>query len=209
MTPKTLAVYGSARTPQGSVAYREALGLGKRLAELGHAVVNGGYGGTMEAVSRGATEAGGRVIGVTCDLFNPRVANAWLSEERRTPDLLARLRTIISMADGFIALPGGIGTLSEVTLTWNMLQAGQLSPRPFILLGEPWRELVSTIARHTEIGSSIVAMARLAAGVDEAIALLERWWDDAAERPAPAAGPEEWPPQRMDPSPLPARPPAR
>jgi uncharacterized protein (TIGR00730 family) len=209
MKTKILAVYGSARTPQGSVAYREALSLGKRLAEIGHVVVNGGYGGTMEAVSRGAAEAGGRVIGVTCDLFNPRVANAWLSEERRTPDLLARLRTIMSLADGFIALPGGIGTLSEVALTWNMLQAGQLTARPFILLGEPWCELVSAIAQHTEIGSSIVAMARLATDVDETIALLGRWWDAAAEQAAPAAGPEESPPQQVDPSPLPARPPAR
>lgn len=209
MSPKIMAVYGSARTPRDSADYLQALELGKQLAQMGLVVANGGYQGTMEAVSRGAREAGGHVIGVTCDLFNPRVANAWLSEERRTPDLLARLRTITSMADGFIALPGGIGTLSEVALTWNLLQAGQLLERPFILLGAPWRELAGAIARHTEIGSSIVAMASLVSGVDDAIALLRRWQSGGA---APPSAPDEggaWPPQRVDPSPLPARPPAR
>lgn len=184
-----IAVFGSARSPQDSAAYQQAYELGQQLALAGHAVATGGYGGTMEAVSRGAAEAGGHVIGITSDLFNPRQANRWLSEEQRTPDLHARLQRITSLADGFVALEGGIGTLTEVSLTWSLLQTEQLAPRPFILVGDRWRGLVNAIAEHTEIGSSILGLAQVVITVDNVLSCLAKW-------------------DFRNPSPVPRRPPA-
>jgi len=175
MKRRIIAVFGSSRTSQESETYRQAYELGRQLALAGYVVANGGYQGTMEALSRGAAEAGGHVIGVTCDLFDPLQPTPWLSEERRTPDLYARLQTFISLGDGFIALRGGVGTLSEVLLVWSLLQAGQLSPRPFILLGENWRGVVEAFARHTDMGSSILALAQVVETVEEAMSLLRRW----------------------------------
>jgi len=68
---KVISVFGSSRREENSIHYREAYELGSALARAGHAVLTGGYGGSMAAVSRGAAEAGGRVIGVTCALFDP------------------------------------------------------------------------------------------------------------------------------------------
>ncbi|MCD6290444.1 MAG: LOG family protein [Anaerolineae bacterium] len=155
------------------MAWRRAYELGERLAQSGWVIANGGYGGTMAAVSQGAHDAGGYVIGVTCALFDPTPPNPWLSEERKAPSLIARMEEIISLGDAFIALPGGIGTLAEVTLVWSMLQTRSLSPRPFILIGRPWAGLVNAFKRYTEMGDSILALARLAADVDEAMTLLD------------------------------------
>jgi uncharacterized protein (TIGR00730 family) len=209
MTAKIIAVYGSARSPEGAAAYRQAYDLGHQLAVAGFAVATGGYQGTMEAVSRGAAEAGGHVIGVTCDLFDPRPANRWLSEERRAADLHVRLQTITSLADGFIALGGGIGTLSEVALTWSLLQTEQLSRRPFILLGETWRGVVDAIARHTEIGSSVLALAQLVNSVEETTALVAEWFAEGATSEGVAAADRNARPAPTEQlSPVPIRPPA-
>jgi predicted Rossmann-fold nucleotide-binding protein len=128
----------------------------------------------MEAVSRGAREAGGHVIGVTCAAFDPLPPNPWLSEERKAPTLIARLEMVTALGDAFIALPGGIGTLTEVTLVWSLLQTGSLSPRPFILVGSPWAGLVAAFARYTEMGDDVLRLARLAPDVEEATRLLIR-----------------------------------
>ncbi len=173
MTEKTVAVFGSSRTPEGSPAWHRAYELGRRLAAARWTVVNGGYEGSMAAVSRGAREAGGRVIGITCAVFDPLRPNPWLSEERKMPTLIARLEAMTELADAFIALPGGIGTLTEVALVWNALQIGSLSSRPLILLGEPWPGLMEAFARYTEIGDSVLSLPRLAADVDAALAALE------------------------------------
>ncbi|MEJ5198439.1 MAG: DNA-binding protein, partial [Anaerolineae bacterium] len=68
---RTIAVFGSSRREEESALYREAYELGRVLAGAGYAVLTGGYNGSMAAVSRGAAEAGGRVIGVTCAIFDP------------------------------------------------------------------------------------------------------------------------------------------
>ena len=179
MEKRIIAVFGSSRAPEDSAAYREAYELGRRLALAGYTVANGGYQGTMDALSRGATEAGGHVIGITCALFDPSPPSPWLTEERKTPDLYARLQTFISLGDGFIALRGGVGTLSEVMLVWSLLQTGQLSPRPFILLGENWRGVVDALARYTDMGPSILALAQVVGTVEEAMSLLRRWGHEA------------------------------
>ena len=177
MSKRTITVFGGSRVPEGSAAYQEAYLLGQHLALAGYDVASGGYQGTMEALSRGAAKAGGHVIGVTSDIFDPLTPSPWLTEERKTPDLHARLQTMISISDAFIALRGGVGTLSEVTLAWSLLQTGQLSPRPLILLGEDWRGVVDAFAQYTQMGSSILALAQVAETIEEAMSLL-RGWDD-------------------------------
>lgn len=175
MTIHTITVFGGSRVEEGSAAHREAYALGEQLARAGYTVASGGYEGTMDALSRGAAEAGAHVIGATSDLFNPSVPSSWLSEERRTVDLYTRLQTLISLGDGYIALRGGIGTLSEVTLTWSLLQVGQIPRRPFILLGGSWRGVVESFAQHTDMGSSILTLAQVADSVEETISLLREW----------------------------------
>src|SRR6266508_3609115 len=89
-----VSVFGGSEPKEGDTAYAEAMELGKLLAQRGHTVLTGGYIGTMEAVSRGACEAGGHVIGVTCaeiERWRPIGANRWVKEEWKKETLLERL----------------------------------------------------------------------------------------------------------------------
>ena len=110
-----IAIYGSSSVGPSDPAYRMAFELGGELARAGAAIVTGGYGGVMEAASRGAHEAGGDVVGVTVELFERRgPVNAWVREHVHTTDLFERIGTIVRRSDGFVVAPGSIGTLAEL-----------------------------------------------------------------------------------------------
>src|SRR5512136_1850997 len=105
-----ITVFGGSHPKPGSQAYVEAYELGKLLALAGHTVLNGGYIGTMEAVSRGANEAGGHVVGVTSadiEAWRGVRANPWVQEERHFDTLQERLNELVLACDAAIALPGG------------------------------------------------------------------------------------------------------
>ncbi|OGN98780.1 MAG: hypothetical protein A2Z71_00395 [Chloroflexi bacterium RBG_13_50_21] len=140
-----VTVFGGSLAKPDDPVYQDALRLGKLLAQAGYTVLNGGYIGTMEAVSRGVSEAGGHVIGVTCEqieAWRPVKANPWVMEEWHYASLQERMIALIENCDACLALPGGVGTLAEITLTWNLLLTRILPPRPLILIGSGWKATV-------------------------------------------------------------------
>ena len=140
-----VAVFGSSTIKADAAVYREVQALGAELAGAGLAVMTGGYGGAMEAASRGAREAGGHVIGVTVELFERRgPVNPWVNERVHTPDLFARLRHLVHEADAFVAVTGSIGTLTELFLCWTMLSVSARPQAPLVLMGTHWREWLET-----------------------------------------------------------------
>jgi uncharacterized protein (TIGR00730 family) len=150
---RTITVFGGSLPQPGSAPYQEAQQLGALLAESGFAVQTGGYIGTMEAVSRGASESGGHVIGVTCDeieAWRPVGPNRWVAQQKRCPTLRERLYVLIDECEGAIALPGGIGTLAEIALTWSQFQIKPEDSRPFILMGQGWEHTFKTFT--SELG---------------------------------------------------------
>ncbi|HEY5268954.1 MAG TPA: LOG family protein [Anaerolineales bacterium] len=149
-----ITVFGGSQPQPGSPAYEEACELGKLLAKHGHTVLTGGYIGTMEAVSRGANEAGGHVIGVTCadiEAWRPVKPNAWVQEERRFATLQERLNELVLACDAAIALPGGPGTLTEIALTWNLMIVNSMPPKPLILTGAGWRSVMESFYNSFEV----------------------------------------------------------
>ena len=135
---KIVSVFGGSAPRPETAPYAEARALGAALAQAGWTVATGGYSGVMEAASRGAHEAGGHVIGVTCSLIEEWKglrANAWVKEEKRFATLRERLGHLVEFCDAAIALPGGVGTLSEVALTWSLLQTGEIKRKPLITIG--------------------------------------------------------------------------
>ncbi|HAV76560.1 MAG TPA: DNA-binding protein [Anaerolineae bacterium] len=137
-----ISVFGGSQPKEGDTAYTEAQELGRLLVQSGHTVLTGGYIGTMEAVSRGAHEAGGHVVGVTCEDIEAWRAvkpNQWVKEERRKKTLIERLQALIEGCDAAIALPGGAGTVTEVALMWNLMIVESLPRRPLILIGHGWQ----------------------------------------------------------------------
>lgn len=134
------AVFGSSTLRESEPGWREAQRLGTALARLGLSTMTGGYGGAMAAVSRGAHEAGGHVIGVTVELFERRgPVNPWVHERVHTPDLFERLRHLMHAADGFVAVAGSIGTLTEVFLAWTLVSVEGRPRAPIVLMGPAWR----------------------------------------------------------------------
>lgn len=153
---KTITVFGGSLPKPGSKAYQEAQHLGSLLARAGYTVQTGGYIGTMEAISRGASEEGGHVIGVTCDeieSWRPVAPNQWVKEQKRCSTLRERLYRLIDECEGAVALPGGIGTLAEVALAWAELQINPEKPKPLIVVGMGWEETLGTFM--TELGEYI------------------------------------------------------
>jgi uncharacterized protein (TIGR00730 family) len=167
-----ITVFGSARVPEESTVYEDARRLGRLLAERGHVIVSGGYGGVMEAVSRGAHEIRGKVVGVTVAPWIGRLApNPYLSEERSAQTLFERLEALVE-SDGLIALPGGAGTLGEVALAWNLRQMELMPAKPVILVGEEWRRLTEAFARYLIIDEDDLALLRIVPSVEVAVEVL-------------------------------------
>ncbi|HEX2981453.1 MAG TPA: LOG family protein [Anaerolineaceae bacterium] len=143
-----VTVFGGANPQPGEPAYEAAYRLGMLLGKAGHTVLTGGYIGTMEAVSRGAKEGGGHVVGVTCseiESWRKVKANAWVMEERSFTSLRERLFALIDGCEAAIALPGGAGTLAEIALLWNQLIIEAVAPRPLILIGGGWDAVFKTM----------------------------------------------------------------
>ena len=148
-----ISVFGSAGPQPEEKPYLEAYLLGQILGSEGHTVITGGYCGTMEAVSRGAFESGAHVIGVTCEeveRWRATGANKWVKEEWRTKRLIDRITKMITHSNAAMALPGGIGTLTEIMLTWNYLAIHAIPQIPLILIGKGWKEVFSVLMREQE-----------------------------------------------------------
>jgi uncharacterized protein (TIGR00725 family) len=147
---RIITVFGSSRPLEGHADYAEARSLGAALAHEGFAICSGGYGGVMEAVSRGAKEAGGKTYGVTAEFFKPK-ANAWIDVEVRMKTWQERLFELVRLGDGFAACKGGTGTLVELAVVWEMLNKSVISAKPFAVLGDFWTPILDRV-REVELG---------------------------------------------------------
>ena len=166
---KLISVFGSSRCVEADNDYRIAMELGSALARAGFEVASGGYGGAMEAVSRGAADAGGRVIGVVASAFSSK-ANRWVDETIVVPKWEDRLWKLISLGEGYVALPGGTGTLVELAVAWEMIHKRVMPAKPLVALGEFWRPIVAQIESADDRSRGLV---RMAATPADAVAALK------------------------------------
>ena len=158
-----VAVFGASSPVPGEPVYDDGVRCGRLLAEAGFAVATGGYAGLMEAVSLGASEVGGRVIGVTVpDVFPGRPGgNAHLTEETRTGSLLERIHEMVDLSVASIALPGSLGTATELLVAWNLAYVARFAdtqPKPVVAVGHQWRRLVPLLTEELETDGSLVTI---------------------------------------------------
>jgi len=142
-----ITVFGSSRAREGDELYAQALWMGRLLGQSGFDVVTGGYAGVMEAASRGAHEAGAHVMGITMKSFGETV-NPYVLDEVAVGDFYARLRRLVDRADGYVVMRGGMGTLAELTFTWQKLWLKMLPARPCVLVGRRWRRVLDSWLEH-------------------------------------------------------------
>ena len=170
-----VTVFGGNAIETGDAGYQEAYELGRLLGQAGFTIATGGYYGTMEATSRGAKEAGAHVIGVTTAHFDDRLGpNQWVDEEIKFPTLFQRLHYLVTFSDALVALRGGVGTLSEVALSWSLIQVAEMPRKPLVLVGPHWRQIMATFHRESTVKERDWALLSFADNVSQVLPLLEQ-----------------------------------
>jgi uncharacterized protein (TIGR00730 family) len=170
---RIVTIFGGAKCREGDQEYAQAIQVGALLADSGYTICTGGYAGIMEAASRGAHEHGGRVLGITMNQFKAE-PNQYLTEKVPSEHFYERLQRLITRSVGFIALRGGMGTVTEVSLVWNKLQTRVLDPRPVVLLGDCWPPLMKELQRHLAVSDADLRLLDFAATPEAAVAIISQ-----------------------------------
>ena len=172
-TPERIVtIFGGSKCKEADLEYQQALCVGALLTDAGFTICTGGYAGVMEAASRGAHERGGRVIGVTMNQFKSE-PNRYLTEKIPSEHFYERLQRLIMRSVGYIALRGGMGTVTEISLVWNKLQTGVLEPRPLVLLGDCWPPIVREWQRQLVVSDNDVQILDFASAPEDAVAIIK------------------------------------
>jgi len=141
---RRITAFGSSRLEEDDPRFAEVVRLGERLGHSGWDALTGGHQGMMAAICRGIRAGGGHVRGVTLERF-PTPPDNHLSEEVRARNFFERMQILIEQTDAYLALPGGLGTLAELAMSWDLLAIGVLEPRPLILYGDSWTSLAAPL----------------------------------------------------------------
>ncbi|HEY6360708.1 MAG TPA: LOG family protein [Vicinamibacterales bacterium] len=190
-----VTIFGSARARAGTFGYDETRRAAAALAEMGCDIITGGGPGLMQAANEGAASAGGRArsVGIRVDLPFEQGVNAFVTEAFEHRTFFTRLHQFVLASDAFVVAPGGIGTVLETMLVWQLLQVKHLEETPLILVGKMWPGLVewaraSMLASDPPLaGVDDIGIPRCVADAEAAIALLRehhaRWLDRQPQSP--------------------------
>ena len=168
---KIVTIFGGSKCGEESEEYGQALTLGRLLAERGYTICTGGYLGVMEGASRGAHERGGRVLGIVMNQFRSE-PNRYLTEKVASAHFYERLQNLIERSVGFIALRGGAGTVTELSLVWNKLQTRVIEPRPLVLLGDFWLKVIQSFRENLVVSERDVALLEFVNTPEEAVRVI-------------------------------------
>ncbi len=168
---RIVTIFGGSKCGPASDEYHEAQEIGARLAKSGFTICTGGYLGVMEAASRGARESGGRVFGIVMNQFKSE-PNRYLTDKVATNHFYERLQNLITRSVGFIALRGGMGTVTEVSLVWNKLTTRVLDRRPIVLVGDCWRDVVDAWKKHLVVSDEDLAYLDFANNAEDAVNII-------------------------------------
>lgn len=155
MSNRIITSFGSAFIQPEDPLYTEIVSIGKVIAEKGYTVCSGGYYGTMEAISKGAKEAGGKTIGVTVKEWI-KIPNPFIDEEVKMRNLMERIVELVGLADAYVVFKGGTGTLVEISVALEMMKHKSMGEKKLIFYTEFWRSLIDTLSKDTESLDSLI-----------------------------------------------------
>ena len=187
-----VTIFGSARAQPGTFAYSEVKRLAAALAEMGCDIITGGGPGLMQAANEGAASVNApernRSIGIRVDLPFEQEANPFVEQAFEHGTFFTRLHHFVLASDAFVVTPGGIGTVLETMMIWQLLQVRHVKDTPLILVGKMWTGLVEWAKKHLLTtqpplaNPEDLAIPRCLETADEAIALVRehhaRWQKD-------------------------------
>src|ERR1700749_4409939 len=168
---RIVTIFGGSKCGETSEEYGQARRLGQLLAEAGFTICTGGYLGVMEGASRGARERGGRVLGILMNEFKSE-PNRYLTDKVASAPFYERLKNLILRSVGFVALRGGAGTVTELSLVWNKLQTKVIEPRPLVLLGECWPRVIEAFRENLVVSDADVSLLDFACTPEEAVQIV-------------------------------------
>jgi uncharacterized protein (TIGR00730 family) len=168
---RIVTIFGGSKCIESDTEYGQAHRVGSLLAQAGFTICTGGYLGVMEAASRGAREAGGRVLGIVMNQFKHE-PNRFLTDKVATPHFYERLQRLIERSVGFVAIRGGMGTVTELSLVWNKIQTRVIDPRPLVLLGECWPPVVEQWQRYLAVSENDIRALDFANTAEEAVEII-------------------------------------
>ena len=175
-------IFGSARARPGTFVYDEVKRIAASLADLGCEIITGGGPGLMQAANEGAAQAEGdgqtRSVGIRVDLPFEQEENPFVEQVFDHGTFFTRLHHFVLASDAFIVTPGGIGTVLETMMIWQLLQVGHVPNLPLILVGDMWPELIEWHRKHMLpfdpplVNVEDLAIPTCVETADEAIALV-------------------------------------
>ena len=185
-----IGVFGSARTPADDPAYATGVAVGRQLADAGFAVITGGGPGAMEAANKGAREAGGVSVGLGIELPFEAGLNPYVELGINFRYFFARKTMFVKYSQGFVVLPGGLGTFDELFEALTLVQTRKVTSFPVVLLGvDYWRGLLDwlrgTVLTEGKISETDLEMLVLTDDADEAVELMVKARDGQLPNPAP------------------------
>ncbi|WP_235737920.1 LOG family protein [Nocardioides alcanivorans] len=172
-----IAVFGSARTAVDDPAYALGEEVGRKLVEAGFAVITGGGPGAMEAANKGASEIGGTSVGLGIELPFEAGLNQWVDMGINFRYFFARKTMFVKYSQGFIVLPGGLGTLDELFEALTLVQTGKVTSFPVVLMGSAyWGGLIDwlrdTVAAQAKMSPADLDLITVTDDVEEAVHLM-------------------------------------
>ncbi|HMN23035.1 MAG TPA: LOG family protein [Ignavibacteriaceae bacterium] len=169
---KTITIFGSALPKEDDEQYKFAYQLGAALAKNGFNICTGGYGGIMEAASKGAFDNAGFVYGVTVELWekNP---NPYITVEVREQKLFERITKLLELGDAYVILQGGTGTLLEFAAVWEFANKNLQQPKPVICHSQMWKEIVEAMNKQMLLENRRNDLVKCSDSVEEIVEYLK------------------------------------
>ncbi len=176
-----VTIYGSARVKPGDEQYAKTEEIARRLGEMGFSIVTGGGPGLMEAANKGALQAGVKSVGVNIELPEEQALNAYTTLSITFSHFFIRKVMLVKYATAFVIMPGGLGTLDEVTEVLTLMQTHKIKPFPVILFNSAyWKGFLhwlrtSTLAK-SYISEEDLDLLRVCDDTDEVVETVQKWF---------------------------------
>jgi uncharacterized protein (TIGR00730 family) len=175
-----VSIYGSARIEPVDQLYLQTEEIAGRLGKLGFSIITGGGPGVMEAANKGALQAGVTSVGLNIDLPEEQLPNAYTTESITFRHFFVRKVMLVKYATAFIIMPGGLGTLDELTEILTLMQTHKIKPFPVILFdGNYWQGFLkwlrSSVLAKGFVSEEDFSLLRVCDEPDEVIEAVERW----------------------------------